>query len=97
MHFNLYRARKFENPTKFSHEFSLCVYFIMRILIKILFYYKNDSGLIFSHKTSDKNKDFALFMSENTLKFILSKPLRARKIVNRAIFGPRAASCRPLL
>ncbi len=30
-------------------------------------------GLIFLNKISDKNTDFTLFKSKNTLKFILSK------------------------
>ncbi len=33
----------------------------MRSLIRILFYYNNDSGLKFSLKISDKNRDFTLF------------------------------------
>jgi hypothetical protein len=45
------------------------VHFIARILMKICFYYKKDSSLIFSHLISAENKDFTLFQLENTLKF----------------------------
>ncbi len=36
MHLKLYRTRKFDNSTQFSHEFDSCVHFIDRILIKCL-------------------------------------------------------------
>ncbi len=66
------------------------------ILIKICFYYKNNSDLIFSHKISDENWDFALFKSKNALKFIPSNSLRARKIADQAESGRRAAFRLPL-
>jgi hypothetical protein len=37
------------------------VHFIMRIIIRLYFYYKNNWGLIFIHKISDRNRDFILF------------------------------------
>jgi hypothetical protein len=61
-----------ENSTIYRHEFSSYVHYFMRIC----FYYKNDSGLIFSHKISVKNRN-ALFVSNNTLKFTLSKSLKS--------------------
>jgi hypothetical protein len=85
MHFKLYRATEFENWTKFenwtrlSHQLNSYVHFIMRILIRVCFYYKNNSDLIFSHKISYENRDFTLFKTKNILKFIHSNSLPAWK------------------
>jgi hypothetical protein len=79
MHFKLYRATKFENWTKLSHQLNSYVHFIMRILIRVCFYYENNSDLKFSHKISYENRDFTLFKTKNILKFIHSNSLRAWK------------------
>jgi hypothetical protein len=41
-------------------------------------------SIIFSNKISDKNRDFTLFKSKNTLKLIALKFSLARKIVDPA-------------
>jgi hypothetical protein len=79
MHFKPYRTEKIEIPIKASHYPFSCVHFIVRILMKICFYYKKDSSLIFSHIISAENRDFTLFQLKNALKIFPLNSSRDRK------------------
>jgi hypothetical protein len=77
--FQALTGQKIENSSRISHKLSSCVHFITRIIIRLCFYYNNNSGLIFTNQISYENRDFMLVEGKNTLKLILSNCLRARK------------------